>query len=47
MANSATWKDEVKKRDWTPILLTGDEFGKYIESETARIEAILKDLGLA
>jgi putative tricarboxylic transport membrane protein len=47
MAASATWKDEVKKRDWTPILLTGDEFGKYIEAETARIETILKELGLA
>ncbi len=47
MARSASWKEEMKKRDWTPILLTGDEFGKYIESETTRIEAILKDLGLA
>jgi putative tricarboxylic transport membrane protein len=47
MANSATWKEELKKRDWTPILLTGDEYGKFIEAETARIEAILKDLGLA
>lgn len=47
MANSASWKQELKKRDWTPILLTGDEFGKYIENETTRIEAILKDLGLA
>jgi putative tricarboxylic transport membrane protein len=47
MAASASWKEELKKRDWTPILLTGDEYGKFIEAETARIEAILKDLGLA
>jgi putative tricarboxylic transport membrane protein len=47
MANSASWKEELKKRDWTPILLTGDEYGKFIEAENSRIEAILKELGLA
>ena len=47
MANSASWKEELKKRDWTSIVLTGDAYTKYIEAETARIEAVLKDLGLA
>lgn len=47
MANSGTWQEEAKKRDWTPILLTGDAYGKFLEEETARIEAILKELGLA
>jgi putative tricarboxylic transport membrane protein len=47
MANSGTWAEEVKKRDWTPILLTGDAYAKFIEEEKTRIEAILKDLGLA
>jgi putative tricarboxylic transport membrane protein len=47
MANSPSWKEELKKRDWTPILLTGDEYGKFIEAENSRIEAILKELGLA
>ena len=47
MANSGSWKEELKKRDWTPILLTGDAYGKFIEAENSRIEAILKDLGLA
>ena len=47
MANGAAWKEELKKRDWTSTLLTGDQFGKYIENETTRIEAVLKDLGLA
>jgi putative tricarboxylic transport membrane protein len=47
MASSASWKEELKKRDWTPILLTGDEYGKFIEAENSRIEAILKELGLA
>lgn len=47
MANSPSWKEELKKRDWTPILLTGDEYAKFIETENTRIETILKELGLA
>ncbi len=47
MSKSATWQDELKKRDWTPILLTGPAYAKFIEDDTARIEGILKDLGLA
>ena len=30
-----------------PITLTGDAFKAFIDSETARIEGILKELGLA
>jgi putative tricarboxylic transport membrane protein len=47
MAESEAWKTELKNRNWTPILLTGDDFGKFLTDDTARIEAILKDLGLA
>jgi putative tricarboxylic transport membrane protein len=47
MANSAAWATELKNRNWTPILLTGDDFAKFLTEDTARIEAILKDLGLA
>lgn len=47
MAGSPAWIDEVRKRDWTPILLTGDAYAGFLQEETARIEAILKDLGLA
>jgi putative tricarboxylic transport membrane protein len=47
MANSSQWKDECTKRDWTQILMTGDEFGRYVTAEVARIEGVLKNLGLA
>jgi putative tricarboxylic transport membrane protein len=47
MAKSPEWQEELKKRDWTGILLTGDEFAKYIASETSRIGGILKHLGVA
>ncbi len=47
MAESASWQEELKNRNWTSILITGDDFGKFVEEDTKRIEAILKDLGLA
>jgi len=47
MAASSAWQEELKKRDWTGILLTGDAYAKFLAEESARIEAILKDLGLA
>ena len=47
MANSPAWAEECKKRDWTPILLTGDAYKQFLEAETTRIEATLKDLGMA
>lgn len=47
MTTTPTWKQEVEKRDWTSIPLSGDAFARYVESESARIEAILKEIGLA
>jgi putative tricarboxylic transport membrane protein len=47
MAGSQAWKDELAKRGWTPIPLFGDDYAAYLTAETARIEGILKDLGLA
>ena len=41
------WQEECRKRDWTSIPIFGDAYAKYVENETTRIEAILKDLGLA
>ncbi len=47
MTASQQWADICKKQDWTPITLTGADYGKFIEMETARIREILTDLGLA
>ena len=47
MVQGPTWQAELKKKDWTSIYLPGVEFGKYLDSEIARITGILKDLGLA
>jgi putative tricarboxylic transport membrane protein len=47
LTTTRTWKHEVEKRDWTSIPLSGDAFAKYVETESARIEVILKEIGLA
>jgi putative tricarboxylic transport membrane protein len=47
MAKSEAWATECKNRNWTQILLTGDDYAKFLTEDTARIAAILKDLGLA
>jgi putative tricarboxylic transport membrane protein len=47
MAASPQWIEVCKQRDWTPITLAGDAYKAFLDSESARIEGILKDLGLA
>jgi len=47
MAASPGWAELCKARDWTQITMVGDDYGKFIASETQRIEGILKQLGLA
>ncbi|MDF3837530.1 tripartite tricarboxylate transporter substrate binding protein [Cupriavidus basilensis] len=44
---SPVWKETLAKNDWTPFLLTGDEFGKFVDSESARLGGTLRELGVA
>jgi putative tricarboxylic transport membrane protein len=47
MTASPQWADACKTREWTQITLLGDDYKTFLEAETARIEGILKELGLA
>ncbi|MEW6451542.1 MAG: tripartite tricarboxylate transporter substrate-binding protein [Pseudomonadota bacterium] len=47
MTKTPEWKDACEKRDWTQITMLGDDYKAFIDKESARIEAILKELGLA
>lgn len=47
MTKSAAWAEECKNRQWTSIPLTGDAYETFLKEDIARIEGILKDLGLA
>jgi putative tricarboxylic transport membrane protein len=43
----ASWKEALKKNDWGPFLLTGDDFGKFVDAESARLGTTLRELGVA
>ena len=47
MTKTPEWKEACEKRDWTQITVLGDDYKAFIDKESARIEAILKELGLA
>jgi putative tricarboxylic transport membrane protein len=47
MTATPQWAEACKTRDWTPITLLGDDYKTFLEKDTARIEGILKELGLA
>jgi putative tricarboxylic transport membrane protein len=47
MTATPQWAEACKNRDWTPIALFGDEYKKFLDVESTRIEGILKELGLA
>ncbi|QDC00664.1 tripartite tricarboxylate transporter substrate-binding protein [Mesorhizobium sp. 8] len=47
MTKSAAWAEECKNRQWTSIPLTGEAYETFLKEDIARIEGILKDLGLA
>jgi len=46
MAKTPQWAEACKARDWTQITLLGDEYKAFLDTESARIEGILKELGL-
>ncbi|MEF9943353.1 MAG: tripartite tricarboxylate transporter substrate-binding protein [Burkholderiaceae bacterium] len=41
------WSITLEKNEWTPLLLTGAEFGQFVDAESARIGALLKEVGIA
>jgi putative tricarboxylic transport membrane protein len=47
MTATPQWAEACKTREWTQITLLGDDFKAFLETETARVEGILKELGLA
>jgi putative tricarboxylic transport membrane protein len=47
MTASPQWAEACKTREWTQITLLGDAYKTFLDVETARIEGILKEIGLA
>ncbi|RMX11883.1 tripartite tricarboxylate transporter substrate binding protein [Vandammella animalimorsus] len=44
---SPQWQAVLERQGWEPYFLPGDEFARFIEAETLRINQVLKDAGLA
>jgi putative tricarboxylic transport membrane protein len=45
-SNSPSWKDNIQTNAWSPSVLTGDEFGKFVDEEHVRLHAMLVKVGL-
>ncbi len=47
MAESEAWAQELARNDWIGMPLYGDAYRSFLDAEFVRIEAILRDIGLA
>lgn len=47
LSESEVWHAVLEKQGWDPYFLAGDAFGEFMESESKRINQILKDAGLS
>lgn len=45
-AESKGWKENVDTNKWAPNILTGDEFGKFVDAEHVRLHGMLVEAGL-
>lgn len=43
---SKVWQDNIQTNAWSPSILTGDEFGKFVDEEHVRLRAMLVKVGL-
>jgi len=43
---SPAWAEAVKKNDWTPAILTGDAFAKFVDDDFASLRAIMVKSGM-
>ena len=41
-----SWIETLVKNDWFPALLTGDDFGKFVDEEHKRLEVAMRAVGL-
>ena len=41
-----SWAEAMEKNNWTPALLTGDEFEKFVDDEFASLRATMVKSGM-
>ena len=40
------WAEAVEKNNWTPAVMSGDEFGHFVDEEHARLRALMVKVGM-
>ena len=43
---SASWTEALKKNDWTPAVLSGDAFAKFVDQDFANLREIMTQSGM-
>ncbi|QNK67956.1 tripartite tricarboxylate transporter substrate binding protein [Variovorax sp. PAMC26660] len=43
---SASWAESLKKNDWTPAVLSGEAFAKFVDDDFASLRAIMTKSGM-
>jgi len=43
---SKAWAESLEKNNWTPALMTGDEFGRFVDDEFASLRAVMAKSGM-
>jgi putative tricarboxylic transport membrane protein len=43
---SSAWAEALKKNDWTPAVLSGDAFAKFVDDDFASLRAIMAKSGM-
>jgi putative tricarboxylic transport membrane protein len=43
---SSSWAESLKKNEWTPAVLSGDAFAKFVDDDFASLRAIMTKSGM-
>jgi putative tricarboxylic transport membrane protein len=43
---TTSWKEALKRNDWTDMYLRGEEFAKFLEADNARLTKLVGELGI-
>lgn len=46
LVKSPAWAEQLKQKGWDDAYLSGDAFAAFLKAETARVNAVLKSVGL-
>ena len=45
-SKTKSWQETLSQNRWTPALLTGDDFARFVDEDTARLRTLMHKLGM-